>query len=55
MGLTLAVLKDILQIPPARPNLIKLRLNSEKHDDKRVLCLLWALPDAVCQIFPYQF
>lgn len=40
MGLTLAVLKDILQIIPAFPNLIKLGLNTEKHDDKRAVCLL---------------
>lgn len=50
MGLTLAVLKDILQIVAARPNLIKLDLNTEKHVDKRAVCLLWASLDALCQI-----
>lgn len=48
--------KDILQIIPAHPNLIKLDLNTEKHDDKRAVCLLWASLDALCQIFSlYQF
>lgn len=43
MGLTPAVFKDILQIIPARPNLIKLGPNTEKHDDKRAVCLLWGI------------
>lgn len=52
MGLTLAVLKDVVQIIPARPNFIKLDLNTEKHNDKCAVCLLWASPDAICQISP---
>lgn len=52
----MAVLKDTLQIIPARPNLIKPGLNTEKHGDKRAVRLLWASTDAICQISPlYQF
>lgn len=43
--------EEILQIIAARPNSIQFDPNTKKDNDKSAVCLLWTLPDTICQIF----